>query len=59
MVRHREREDTRPTREVRRIADGAICVIETADWDAARYELVVPVIPSVRVVTPRRELKDG
>jgi len=44
---------------VRRIADGAICVIEAGDWDPTRYELVVPVIPSVRVVTPRTEVKDG
>ena len=50
-MRHLVRRAETETIEVRRLSDGATCVIEKGEMDSSLYEPVRPVIPSAGKTT--------
>jgi hypothetical protein len=56
-MRHLVRRAETETIEVRRLSDGATCVIEKGEMDSLLYEPVRPVIPSAGKTTIEEQVK--
>lgn len=56
-MRHNVMKAVKETIEVRRLSDGALCVIEKGDMDSSLYETVLPVVPSAGKTTLEEQIK--